>query len=626
MNDKILQLEKIFPECVTEKRGDNGELVKAVNFDLLKQILTENFSDAPEAYTFNWVGKTAARVNAYRKIDKTLRPCVAESKNFDTTQNLYIEGDNLDALKLLQQSYLHKVKLIYIDPPYNTGRNFIYKNNFMMNSDKYDEETDLFDDDDNKNFVENTDSNPRFHSDWCSMIYSRLLLARNLLADDGVIFIAIDDNELFNLKKICDEVFGTANFIGTIVTKCNPQGRNKNNIDPVHEYHIVFAKSIIDMPLLKLKKSVAEGYRSLMRSGTNSRKTERPYRFYPILAKKEKVFMIEKNEYEKIYSPNVGFNENFIEELRKKYESAGFKFILPISKDGEEKVWQRTFDRVAAECSNYICKGNKIEIPEEIERTPISLWTEDKYSNVSNGTNYLKTLFSGQTPFSFPKSIYTVQDIISLISDKDAIVLDFFSGSATTAHAVMELNAEDGGKRKFIMVQLPEVCAETSEAYKAGYKNICEIGKERIRRAGEKITADVDTGFRVLKIAETNFKRFKIRPSELTQEDLKKQVENIKDDSTALDLLFERLINCGAAIHYQIESENFEGATILNYNANDLVACFDKKISLEVIKYIAQKKPRRAIFRDACFQGDADKINAEEIFKLYAPNANFKVI
>ena len=625
MENKISQLEKIFPEVITEKNFD-GVIKKAVDFDKLKEILSGEISDAPESYDFNWVGKKAARAEAYRKIDKTLRPCVEESLNFDTTENLYIEGDNLEVLKLLQQSYLHKVKMIYIDPPYNTGRNFIYKNNFMMDAADYNAQTDIFDDEGNKNFVENTETNPRFHSDWCSMIYSRLLLARNLLTDDGVIFIAIDDNELFNLKKICDEVFGESNFVGTIVTKCNPQGRNKNNIDPVHEYHLVFAKSILDMPLLKLKKSDADGYRSLMRSGTNSRKIERPYRFYPILAKEEKVFMIEKAEYEKIYSPDVGFNENFIEELRKKYESEGFKFILPLSKDGEEKVWQRTFDRVSAECSSYICKGNKIEIPEEIERTPISLWTDDKYSNVSNGTNYLKTLFEGQTPFSFPKSIYTVKDIISLISKTDDIILDFVSGSGTTAHAVMALNTEDGGRRKFIMVQLPEKCAEKSEAYKAGYKNICEIGKERIRRAGAKITAEVDTGFRVLKLDETNFKDFAVSPAELTQEMLKDFVDNIKADRSGADLLFECLINWGVELHLQHAQETFEGATIHSYAGNALIACFDKNISLEVVKFMAQKKPLRAVFRDACFSRDDTKINAGEIFKLYSPNTKVKFI
>lgn len=630
--NNIELIEKIFPEVITEKDFD-GEIKKAINFDKLKEILSGEISDAPEAYDFTWVGKNAARAEAYRKINKTLRPCVEESKNFDTTENLYIEGDNLEVLKLLQQSYLHKVKMIYIDPPYNTGRNLIYINYFTMDAEEYGEGIGLFDDEGNKNFLENSVTNPRFHSDWCSMIYSRLLLARNLLTDDGVIFIAIDDSELFNLKKICDEVFGSSNFVGTIVTKCNPQGRNKKNIDPVHEYHLVFAKSIIDMPLLKLKKIDADGYRSLMRSGTNSRKFERPYRFYPMLAKGEKVFTIEKSEYEKIYSPEVGFNENFIEELREKYESQGFKFILPISRDGEEKVWQRTFDRVSAECSNYICNGNKIEIPEEVERTPISLWAEDKYSNVSNGTNLLKTIFSGQTPFSFPKSLYTVKDMISLISNDDEIILDFFSGSGTTAHAVMALNAEDGGKRKFILVQLPEECAETSEAYKAGYKNICEIGKERIRRAGEKIKAEsplttenLDVGFRVLKLDETNFKTLSVTPAELTQEMLKNCVENIKADRNGLDLLFECLINWANPFHYPLETEEFEGAKIYNYLGNSLVACFDKKISPAVVEYIAKKKPLRAVFCDACFASDADKINAGEMFKHYSPNTTVKTV
>ena len=635
LHEKIVRLGKIFPECLTEMRGADGKLKLAFDVDKLKDILSDRLPDVNEAYQFTWVGKNAARAEAYRRIDKTLRPCVEESVDWNETRNLYIEGDNLDVLKLLQQSYMNKVKLIYIDPPYNTGRNYIYRNRFDMDKSEYAQEIELCDEGGNKNFVENSESNPRFHSDWCSMMYARLLLARNLLTDDGAIFIAIDDNEIFNLKKICDEVFGSSNFIGTIVTRCNPQGRNKNNIDPVHEYHLVFAKSVFDMPLLRLKKlGVKAGeYRTLLRGGANSRKMERPHRFYPILAKGEKVFMIKRSEYEKIYLPPDGFDESFIEELRKRYESEGFKFILPVSKNGEEKVWQRTFDRVSREYSSYICRGDKIEIPEELDRTPISLWSEDRYSNVSNGTGLLKEMFSGAVPFNFPKSIYTVKDMTSLLTDTDDIVLDFFSGSATTAHAVMQLNAEDGGNRRFIMVQLPELCAPNSEAAKAGYKNICEIGKKRIRLAGQQIkdaapltTGHLDVGFRVFKLDESNFKNVFFNVEEITQESLESAAENIKSDRTPLDLLFGCLLDWGVELNLPYTSETFNGATIHDYAEDALIACFDKALDESVIEYIAKKKPLRAVFRDSSFSSDAAKLNAVEIFKLHSQNTNVKVI
>ena len=439
----IDKLEEMFPNCITEKKDENGKLKKAVNFELLKQMLSREVLAGDEAYEFTWVGKKESIIEANKPIRKTLRPMIDKSINWNTTHNLYIEGKNVDVLKLLQESYLQNVKMIYIDPPYNTGNNIIYPNDYSISLGKYNVDSGVKDEDGNM-FFKNSNANGRFHSDWCSMMYSILLLSRNLLKNDGYIAIAMDDNELFTLKMMCDEVFGEHNFVGTIITRCNPQGRNKNNIDPVHEYHLVYAKDILNLPLLKIKKcDDGMNYRYLMRSGTNSRKYERPFRFYPILVKNNKVSMITREEYRKIYYDKREFDEEYIQKLREKYEALGYKYILPISKDGEEKVWQRTFERVSVECPSYIFEGGQIKIPPEEKRTPISLWSEDIYSNVQNGTNRLKELFDGKAPFDFPKSIITVKDLVSLNTSEEDLILDFFSGSATTAHAVMQLNAEE---------------------------------------------------------------------------------------------------------------------------------------------------------------------------------------
>ena len=629
--ENLAKLKEMFPEVITESKDENGEIVAAVNAKKLEQLLSTKVIEGDECYDFTWVGKKQAMVEACKPIRKTLRPCREESVDWENTQNLYIEGDNLDVLKLLQESYLNKVKMIYIDPPYNTGNNLIYKNDFSKTESEYEEESGDIDENGYK-LVLNSRINGRFHSDWCSMMYSVLLVARNMLSKEGYIAIAIDDNELFSLKLMCDEAFGEQNFIGTLVTRCNPQGRNKNNLDPVHEYHLLYARDILNMPLLKIKKKDTDmEYRSLMRSGTNSRKIERPLRFYPILVKDGKVSMIEKDEYKKIYAEEQKFDEEYIKKLRLKYEAAGYKFILPISKDGEEKVWQRTFDRVLMEYTDYTFEGGQIKVPPEDIRTPISLWAEDIYSNVQNGTNKLKGLFGDKTPFDFSKSIYTVKDLVSLNTSGSDTIIDFFSGSATTAHAVMQLNAEDGGKRKFIMVQLPEVCDEKSEAYKAGYKNICEIGKERIRRAGKKIVEetgkkDLDIGFRVLKLDESNMKDVYFTPEEYKQTDLVDMVSNIKDGRTAEDLLYACMLEWGLELSLPHKVEKIAGFDVHIVNNGDLVACFADKVSEEAIKQIAEMKPLRAVFRDSSFATDAARVNVGEIFKLKSPNTKIKVL
>lgn len=627
----IEKIGALFPNCITETVDENGKLKKGINFELLKQMLSKDVVDGDEAYEFTWVGKKAAIVEANKPIRKTLRPCKEQSVDWDNTENLYFEGKNIEVLKLLQESYLNSIKMIYIDPPYNTGNNIIYPNDYSVSIDDYNEKSGSFDDDGNL-LIKNTDSNGRFHSDWCSMMYSVLLTSRNLLSNDGYIALAIDDNELFTLKMMCDEIYGEHNFVGTLVTRCNPQGRNRNNLDPVHEYHLIYAKDLLSMPLLKIRKSKDKDsldYRYLMRSGTNSRKHERPFRFYPMLVKNGKVSVIKKEEYEKIYIKNGFFNEVYISQLRKKYENLGYTFVLPISKDGEEKVWQRTFERVANECDSYIYEKGQIKIPPENIRTPISLWTEDIYSNVSNGTNKLKTLFGDKVPFDFSKSIYTVKDIISLNTSDNDIVLDFFSGSATTAHATMLLNSEDGMKRKFIMVQIPEPIATNTDAYKMGYRVICDIGEDRICKAGiqiKKINPLIDTGFRVFKIDDSNMNDVYYSPDDYSQDLLAELKSNVKSDRTDLDLLFGCLLEWGLPLSLPYSSEQIEGCTVHNYNDGDLIACFDENVPESVIKEIAKKQPLRAVFRDSSFVDSPSKINVREIFKLMAPDTRVKVI
>lgn len=636
-DEKFEALKKLFPNAITETIDENGEVVRAIDKDALAQeISNEVVEGRDERYQFTWPDKRKAVLNANAPISKTLRPCREESVNFDETENLYIEGDNLDVLKLLQETYLGKVKMIYIDPPYNTGNNILYINDFSMSIEEYMEISNQRDDDGNRIFL-NTETNGRFHTDWLNIMYPRLKLARNLLTEDGYLVIAIDDNELYNLKKILDETFGEQNYIGTIVTRSNPQGRNKNNIDPVHEYHLVYSKNFVKLPLLKIKKrNVSEGeYRNLRRSGTNSRKAERPFRYFPILAKNNKVEIITQEEYKKIYADNLEFDEDYLEELRNKYEKKGYKFILPIAADGEEKVWQREFSRVMNEYESYIVDNDQIKSPIDKYRTPISLWSEDIYSNVSKGTNQLKKYFDDKSIFDFSKSIYTLKDLISLNTDVNEIVLDFFSGSSTTAHAVMELNAEDSGNRKFIMVQLPEETDEKSEAYKAGYKNICEIGKERIRRAGKKILEDnkdkegienLDIGFRVLKTDTSNMKDVYYKPADLNQNFLSELADNIKGDRTPEDLLFQVMLDLGIPLSTSIDVIKIEGKDVFVVDDGYLIACFDKDIDDALVTEIAKKGPAFAVFRDSSMKSDSALNNFDQIFERISPETSTKVM
>lgn len=648
----IEKIAALFPNCITEapdeERSTPEKKVykRAVNFELLKQMLSPDVVDGDEAYEFTWVGKKAAIVEANKPIRKTLRPCVAESKNWDTTENLYIEGDNLEVLKLLQESYLGKVKMIYIDPPYNTGNDFIYADDFKMESEEWKVESGEWSEEGDRLF-KNTDSNGRFHSDWCSMIYSRLMLARNLLSDTGVIVINMDENEITNLQKICAEVFGASNDLGTIIwDKRNPKG-DAQGVSYQHEYILVYAKNKYAF--------------------TSQCKMQRPKKnAAAILKKASQLFSKLSTSY-----TLSDINRDFSTWVRTQTDfSGGEKAYNRIDENGDvyRPVSMAWPNKKKAPDDYFIplihpVTGKECPIPERGWRNPSStmqkmlenglilfgkdettipnskyLLKENMYENIPSmlyyGGSDTDLLSQLGIPFDTPKVVDICVEHIKSFSSNGDVILDFFSGSATTAHAVMQLNAEDGGHRKFIMVQLPEKCDEASEAYKAGYKNICEIGKERIRRAGEKILKEqlannnstlnspnskLDIGFRVLKLDSTNMKDVYYAPSDYDQDFLHQMESNIKDDRTDLDLLFGCLIDWGLPLSLPYKSEQIDGCTVHTYNDGELIACFDANVPESVVKEIAQRKPLRAVFRDSGFASSPEKINMFEIFKLYMP-------
>ena len=618
----MLDEERSTPEKKVYKR--------AVNFELLKQMLSPDVVDGDEAYEFTWVGKKAAIVEANKPIRKPLRPCVAESKDWDTTENLYIEGDNLEVLKLLQESYLGKVKMIYIDPPYNTGNDFIYADDFKMESEEWKVESGEWSEEGDRLF-KNTDTNGRFHSDWCSMIYSRLLLARNLLTDDGVIFISIDDNEVDNLRKICDELFGNTNFIAFLTVIVKTEGRRYGGFAKTHEQVIVYGKNVEQVKLNEIEVEGKKFQFSDENGGFNVQdlrnqnarafnSTNRPNLRYP--------FYVDTEDKD---------NNGFCKVYLKKKE--GLTEVYPITVNGFDSVWRWGKKEKASEhlseLAARIGTDGIIRIYQKMRKLteePKTVLINKEYISIK-GTREIQNIL-GIGIFDFPKPLNLIKLFESIATSEKSIILDFFSGSATTAHAVMQLNAEDGGHRKFIMVQLPEKCDEASEAYKAGYKNICEIGKERIRRAGEKILKEqlannnstlnspnskLDIGFRVLKLDSTNMKDVYYAPCDYDQDFLHQLESNIKDDRTDLDLLFGCLIEWGLPLSLPYKSEQIDGCTVHTYNDGDLIACFDANVPESVVKEIAQRKPLRAVFRDSGFASSPEKINMFEIFKLYMP-------
>ena len=592
----IEKIGAIFPNCITETVDENGKPKKAINFELLKQMLSGDVLSGDEAYEFTWVGKKAAIVEAHRPIRKTLRPCVEESKEWDTTENLYIEGDNLEVLKLLQESYLGKVKMIYIDPPYNTGHDFIYPDSFLMDMEVYDDGTGYFDDDGNINFArDNSASAARYHSDWCSMIYSRIMLARNLLTDDGAIFISIDENEQTNIKKLCEEVFGEENKVAEFIVIRAEGGGMAKQVIKGHDYLFVYAKNLSKFSPLGRPKDV--------RGKT--------------VEKDGETFWIQ---------------EDWLRKEFGKYGNCHYEEILEYK--GKEKL-----DEINAGIENgdyiLIPKSNGMNIVGKLRNLKED---SSKFYSIlkhlsAKGIDDLKEL-GLEKYFSYPKPVSLVSEMISgltLFSGKKGdIIMDFFSGSSTTAQAVMALNATENGNRNFVMVQLREECSQDSMAFKDGYKTICDVGKERIRRAGEKIKsetgADIDYGFRVLKLDDTNMTDVYYSANEYNQSMLSMLESNVKTDRTDLDLLFGCLLEWGLPLSMPYKSEWIEGCTVHTYNDGDLIACFDENVPDSVVKTIAKRQPLRVVFRDSSFASSPAKINVTEIFKLLAPDTRVKVI
>ena len=661
LNIKEANIDKIgalFPNCITETADENGKLKKAINFEMLRAMLSEDIAEGNEAYEFTWVGKKAAIAEANRPIRMTLRPvmndetvptgkdsegnpyCSSGSVNWDSTENLYIE--NLEVLKLLQESYLGKVKMIYIDPPYNTGNDFIYRDDFAVSADDYAEESGQLDEDGNRLF-KNSDSNGRFHSDWCSMIYSRLMLARNLLSDDGVIFISIGQDEIQNMINLSNEVFGEDNHIGTVSRVMKSGGAQGQFFSPNIEYVAIYAKQITHTGCFRepiSEKIIKKLYTGVETEGERKGEKFRPFGLYqssldPLRGCSNQRYYIQAPDGELLIPPG-----NAMPIIKRDGEG-----IIP--KTSNDKVWRWSLDRYKKEKENgniLFKKSNGVLINSEGEpahwNVYTKIWLSDREEEGKVPVDLItkwenrqskKELQEIDIPFEFAKPVDLLKYLMDLVhNNKDSIVLDFFSGSATTAHAVMQLNAEDGGHRKFVMVQLPEKTDEGSEAYKAGYKNICEIGKERIRRAGAKIKsetgADIDYGFRVLKLDDTNMQDVYYTPAETDQQMLLGFESNIKPDRTDLDLLFGCLLDWGLPLSMPYRSEQIDGVTVHTYNDGDLIACFDKAIPESVIKTIAKRQPLRVVFRDDSFADSPSKINVSEIFKMLSPDTRVKVI
>ena len=620
VSGNIDKIAALFPSAITEMRGEDGEIKRGVNFEVLKQLLSRDVVDGDECYEFTWVGKKASMAEAARPITKTLRPVKEDSRNWDTTENLYIEGDNLEVLKLLQESYLGKVKMIYIDPPYNTGSDkFTYPDNYRQTYSEYEEDLGILDENGNRLFNENPRNNPHFHSLWCSTIYSRLLLSRNLLKEDGCIFISIDDNEQENMKKMCDEVFGTANYLATFKWNRTAKAPSLSNSVRV-KYEYVFCYTKGERVKLYGKKSynTQAPLLHLPNKPTTIRfpagSIEIPHAFVAGTYS-EKYRVVLHNDMKEC----CGLNENEIcisgcfawsEEKIRRYIDSGLKFLV-------KKDLGTIYYYMNPEAS-FIAPADVIS---------------DEECGVKRNTEAKDDLRKMGIEFDYSKPVTLIQYLIKATTyvENDSFILDFFSGSATTAHAVMQLNAEDGGHRKFIMVQLPEKCDESSEAYKAGYKNICEIGKERIRRAGDKIKAEhpdaqLDTGFRVFRVDESNMEDVYYHPEELTQTMLGGMVSNIKSDRSDLDLLYACLLDWGVEINLPHSAETLDGCTIHNVDDGALVACFDENVPNTVIRRMADLHPLRAVFRDSSFASDDSKINVTEIFKNLSPDTNVKVI
>lgn len=606
----VEKIQKLFPNAVTEVLRD-GKPTLAIDFDVLKQELSaELIDDKEERYQMTWPDKKKSILLANTPISATLRPCKEESVDFDHTQNLYIEGDNLDVLKLLQETYLGKIKMIYIDPPYNTGNDFVYNDDFRVESEEWNEMSGDYDEQGNR-LVQNTESNGRFHTDWLNMIYPRLKVAKDLLADDGVIFISIDDNEQANLKKLCDEVFGSLQFVTNFIWEKGKEGGNDSSVMRSHYENILcYCKDINMADIINLdRKDISRHIRedkenNLVAGITNSQNVGELYQLINLSKQKD-------------YTVRVPLIDGSIIEWP---SYAPQKTIDKWIKEGKVFVGEKRVPYIKSYLKDEL-QGQK----------PSNIITQT-YGTTKAGSIEMREFFGSREFFPYPKPSVLIKRLLSIGSKKDSMALDFFSGSATTAHAVMQLNAEDGGNRKYIMVQLPEKCDEKSEAYKAGYRTICDIGKERIRRAGKKIKDEnpsatgLDVGFRVLKLDSSNMKDVYYKPEDYSQGFLESLEDNIKADRTPLDLLFQVMLDLGKPLSAKIEEREIAGKHIFVVDDNDLVACFDSNVTEDVVKTIAQLKPLYAVFRDSGLSSDSVGANFDQIFATYSPNTTRKVL
>lgn len=612
-DENFKRLAALFPNAVTETIDENGEVVRAIDKDVLMQEISCTVVDGKEErYQFTWPDKKKSVLLANAPINKTLRPCREESVNFDTTKNLYIEGDNLEVLKLLQETYLGKIKMIYIDPPYNTGNDFVYEDDFTQSTEEYMANSGQFDDEGNR-LVPNTESNGRFHTDWLNMIYPRLRLAKDLLSDDGIIVISIDDNEIRNMRLLCDEVFGESNFISTIIwQKIHSTKNDAKYFSENHEYAVIYAKSIGDIKINLLPRT--DEMNSRYKNPDNDPRG--PWQSGDLVASGER-----SNGHFIVTSPVTEKNFDVPQGKHWVYSQENLLKLV-----ADNQIW------FGADGNSFPRKKRFLKDVQD-GRTPSTLWLAEEVGHNQSATREVKILFDDEKLFDFPKPVAYIEQFLRITSEENCTILDFFSGSATTAHAVMKLNAEDGGNRKFIMVQIPEKTNEKGEAYKAGYKTICEIGKERIRRAGVKIkeenplgTQQLDVGFRVLKCDTTNMKDVYYNPGDYEVDLFDMMTDNIKADRTPEDLLFQVMLDLGIELSSKIEETVIADKKVFDVVDGFLIACFDADVTDETIKAIAQKQPYYFVMRDSSMANDSVATNFEQIFATYSPDTVRKVL
>lgn len=617
VGSNIKEIQQLFPNCVTERLGKDGKPELAIDFEKLQaELSNEIIGEGEERYQFTWPDKRAANRLANTPTTMTLRPCREESVDFDHTQNLYIEGDNLDVLKALRETYLGKVKMIYIDPPYNTGNDFVYNDDFAQSRSEFEETSGLFDEEGNQTIApmqRNTESNGRFHTDWLNMIYPRLKVARDLLSDDGVIFISIDDNEQKNLKNICDEIMGEKNFLAQVVWERAYSPINlMKHFSPSHDYILCYAKNI--------ELAICNG---IIRSSEADNRYSNPDND-PRGVWKPSDLSVGPAVAENIYTITTPSGRNVDPPAGRSWRISRKAFRERLQ---DNRIWFGPDGNSVPSMKRFLSELRKSGI------TPMTIWKYTDVDHSQGATQKLAQLFEGKKYFDYPKPVELLKRCLSLYTNKDSIVLDFFSGSATTAHAVMQLNAEDGGNRKFIMVQLPEKTDEKSEAYKAGYKNICEIGKERIRRAGKKIKEDnkdkegiekLDTGFRVLKLDSSNMEDVYYTPQEFTMQSLFN--ENVKADRTGKDLLFQVMLDLGIELSAKIETQQIAGKTVYLVDDNYLIACFDRDVTEAAIMEIAKLHPIYFVMRDASAANDNVIDNFEQLFEAYSKDTVRKIL